>query len=100
MCKGYYINISEIISYSVGDLATACGCMVESVRYYEKAGLMPSPPRTMGGHRIYSLKQIGSILFYTSTEEDYLLNIKDTIEKDSDTMRSDIHIWTVRANYY
>lgn len=26
---------------------------METIRYYEKIGLMPDPPRTLGGHRIY-----------------------------------------------
>jgi MerR family mercuric resistance operon transcriptional regulator len=57
------MNISEKISYSVGDLATTCGCKVETVRYYEKTGLMPNPPRTMGGHRLYSLDHLKRLVF-------------------------------------
>ena len=45
------------------------------------------------------LKQTGPILLDAS-EEDYQLKIKDTIEKDSDNMISDIHIWKVGANHY
>lgn len=26
---------------------------METIRYYEKIGLMPDPPRTIGGHRTY-----------------------------------------------
>ena len=54
---------SEKNSYSVGDLATTCGCKVETVRYYEKTGLMPKPPRTMGGHRLYSLDHLKRLVF-------------------------------------
>lgn len=38
---------------SIGDLARVSGVNLETVRYYERIGLMPSPPRTEGGHRIY-----------------------------------------------
>ena len=63
------MNISKKNSYSVGDLATACGCKVETVRYYEKTGLMPNPPRTMGGHRIYSLEHMKRLVFIRRSRE-------------------------------
>lgn len=50
-------------SFTVGDLATQSGCTVETVRYYEKTGLMPNPPRTAGGHRIYSLEHLKRLIF-------------------------------------
>lgn len=49
--------------FTVGDLATRSGCKVETVRYYEKTGLMPDPPRTEGGHRIYSLEHLKRLFF-------------------------------------
>ena len=57
------MKLSEKTCYSVGDLATACGCKVETVRYYEKTGLLPNPPRTMGGHRVYSLEHLKRLVF-------------------------------------
>lgn len=36
-----------------GELADRTGCNLETVRYYEKIGLLPEPPRTSGGHRAY-----------------------------------------------
>lgn len=35
------------------ELARRTGCNLETVRYYEKVGLLPEPPRTMGGYRSY-----------------------------------------------
>lgn len=37
-----------------GDVARAAGVGVESLRYYERRGLMPPPDRSLGGHRVYS----------------------------------------------
>jgi DNA-binding transcriptional MerR regulator len=31
---------------SIGDLARATGTKVETIRYYERTGLLPLPPRT------------------------------------------------------
>ena len=38
---------------SRGALAKETGVNAETIRYYEKAGLLPDPPRTSGGHRVY-----------------------------------------------
>ena len=37
-----------------GEVARAAGIGVESLRYYERRGLMPVPDRSLGGHRVYS----------------------------------------------
>ncbi|MBL4619754.1 MAG: helix-turn-helix domain-containing protein [Alphaproteobacteria bacterium] len=36
-----------------GELAMRVGCHLETIRYYEKTGLMPEPARTEAGHRVY-----------------------------------------------
>ncbi len=38
---------------SIGQLAEAAGVHVETIRYYERRGLLPEPPRTAGGYRQY-----------------------------------------------
>ena len=37
----------------IGELAQTAQCTVETVRYYEKAGLMSEPARTAGNFRVY-----------------------------------------------
>jgi len=39
---------------SIGELAKATGTKVVTVRYYEKIGLLPEPPRTGANYRAYS----------------------------------------------
>lgn len=34
-------------------LAKKTGCNLETIRYYEKAGLLPAPPRSANGYRVY-----------------------------------------------
>src|SRR5262249_50757377 len=36
-----------------GELARRTGANLETVRYYEKVGLLPAPPRTASGYRSY-----------------------------------------------
>lgn len=34
-------------------LARETGCNLETIRYYEKVGLLPAPPRSANGYRVY-----------------------------------------------
>ena len=36
-----------------GELAAAAGVNVQTLRYYERRGLLPEPVRSLGGHRDY-----------------------------------------------
>jgi DNA-binding transcriptional MerR regulator len=36
-----------------GELARAAGVNQQTLRYYERRGLLADPPRTSGGHRLY-----------------------------------------------
>ncbi|CAI3955179.1 DNA-binding transcriptional regulator [Commensalibacter communis] len=49
--------------YSIGDLSKSTGTKVVTIRYYEKIGLLPEPPRTEGGYRAYTKKHL-EILFF------------------------------------
>lgn len=44
-------------------LAKRTGVNLETVRYYEKIGLMPEPLRSAGRHRIYGPKDLRRLLF-------------------------------------
>jgi MerR family transcriptional regulator, mercuric resistance operon regulatory protein len=38
---------------SIGALSKETGVNIETIRYYEKIGVMPAPARSSGGYRIY-----------------------------------------------
>lgn len=46
-----------------GELAARTGCNIETIRYYEQAGLLPPPPRSMGGHRLYGQELVKRLYF-------------------------------------
>jgi MerR family transcriptional regulator, mercuric resistance operon regulatory protein len=38
----------------IGELARHTGCKVETIRFYESVGLLPTPGRESSGHRRYT----------------------------------------------
>ena len=52
-----------------GELAKRTGCHLETIRYYENAGLMPEPARTDAGHRIYDRDEERRLKFILRARE-------------------------------
>lgn len=51
------------------DLARATGCNLETIRYYEKIGLMPNPPRSTKGYRMYDGDHVSRLAFIMRARE-------------------------------
>ena len=49
----------------IGELASKTGCHFETIRYYEKVGLLPKPERTASGYRAYRQTDIARVRFIT-----------------------------------
>ncbi|MEO5340924.1 MAG: MerR family transcriptional regulator [Magnetococcus sp. MYC-9] len=47
----------------IGELARRTGCDVETVRYYEKEGLMAVPGRDAAGYRLYATRHLEDLQF-------------------------------------
>jgi Cu(I)-responsive transcriptional regulator len=48
---------------AIGDLAKRTGTKVETIRYYERIGLLPEPGRTEGNYRAYDNGHLGRLSF-------------------------------------
>ena len=48
---------------TVGQLASRTGVRTNTVRYYERQGLLPAPERTTGEHRRYGPADVDRLLF-------------------------------------
>jgi len=44
-----------------GEVAARAQVNVETLRYYERRGLLPAPERSLGGHRQYSEEQVTTL---------------------------------------
>ena len=53
----------------IGALSKRTGCNIETIRYYERIGLMPPATRSDGGHRLYGEAQGRRLGFIRRTRE-------------------------------
>lgn len=55
--------------HTIGKLAAQTGVRVETIRYYERIGLLRPPPRTEGGHRLYDREERKRLAFIRRARE-------------------------------
>lgn len=63
------MTISQKREYTRGKLAKETGVNLETIRFYEKIGLMPDPPRTAAGYRCYSIDHLKRLKFIRRSRE-------------------------------
>ena len=76
-------------TYSRGQLDRLTGVKGETIRYYENCGLLPAPPRSAGGHRLYNEEHKKRLIFirrcrelgFAIIEIEGLLELADTHEQ-------------------
>jgi MerR family mercuric resistance operon transcriptional regulator len=54
---------------TIGQLAVAAGVNVETIRYYQRRGLMPTPARPLGGQRRYQDPALRQIIFIRRAQD-------------------------------
>lgn len=57
------------VNFPIGALSAETGVNIETIRYYERIGLMPSPPRTQGRQRIYDARHLKRLTFIRRSRE-------------------------------
>lgn len=53
----------------ISEAAAASGCHLETIRYYERVGLMPRPTRIGSGYRAYTPAEVGRLRFISRGRE-------------------------------
>lgn len=56
-------------SLRTGELAARAGVGIEAIRFYEREGLLPEPPRTTSGYRQYSDDAVARLRFIQRAKE-------------------------------
>ncbi len=80
--------------HSIGELAEATDTKVETVRYYERIGILPAPKRTSGNYRAYSAGHLARLSFirrardlgFTLDQVRALLALADQKKQDCGTV--------------
>jgi DNA-binding transcriptional MerR regulator len=80
----------------IGEVAAAAGVNVETLRYYERRGLLGAPPRTAHGYRMYDLDTVRFVrsikeaqgLGFSLTEIEEYLRLTGAGAPASDAMRA------------
>src|SRR5215469_5644574 len=56
-------------SLSIGELSRRTGVNIETIRYYERIKMLPTPPRSSNGRRVYGPTEIRSLTFIRRSRE-------------------------------
>ncbi len=90
----------------IGELATLADCPVQTIRYYEREGLLSAPARSDGNYRVYSPEHSERLTFIrncrsldmTLNEIRSLLNLRDHPQDDCASVNGliDAHIQHVQ----
>ncbi|MGV8920351.1 MAG: Cd(II)/Pb(II)-responsive transcriptional regulator [Pseudomonas sp.] len=91
----------------IGELAKHTDCQVETIRYYEREGLLPPPARSDGNYRVYTQAHVERLTFIrncrsldmTLEEIRSLLSLRDSPQDQCESVNAliDEHIQHVNA---
>src|SRR5437660_979588 len=57
------------VTFSIGELSRRTGVNTETIRYYERVRLVPPPPRTASGRRVYGPADSRALTFVRRARE-------------------------------
>lgn len=61
--------------YTIGQAAKAAGVNIETLKYYERRGLVPEPPRSSGNYRLYPHESVRIVRFVKRAQDlGFILN--------------------------
>lgn len=63
------LAVARPAGLAIGRLARSAGVHVETVRYYQRRGLLPLPPKPPGGTRVYPPETLARLRFIKRAQE-------------------------------
>jgi len=84
------------MSMKIGEVADRGGVNLQTIRYYEREGLLPQPPRLPSGYRVYTQPTVRRVRFikraqelgFTLSEIRELLSLRLDHERDRSEVRA------------
>ena len=56
-------------TFAIGALSRLSGVNIETIRYYERIKMLPAPPRTASGRRVYGATELRILVFIRRSRE-------------------------------
>ena len=63
------ITSSRAENFQIGELSKHSGVNIETIRYYEQIKMLPAPPRTASGRRVYRTTDLRILAFIRRSRE-------------------------------
>ena len=63
------LNFTKSREFPIGAVSQHTAVHIETIRYYEKIGVMPKPGRTAGGNRVYNIDLVRRLNFIKRSRE-------------------------------
>lgn len=89
------------------ELARRTRCNLETIRFYEKIGMLPDPPRTAAGYRVYDEDHVSRLRFILRSRElgfsiEEIRGLRDLVDGGNQTCaevkeRTERHLADVRS---
>ncbi len=93
--------------FAIGEASRQSGVGIETIRYYEREGIVPKPARAPNNRRMYSADEIGRLRFlkkcrdlgFSLADAKTLLNLSEGDAEDCQSVKqlAELHIFNVRA---
>ena len=76
----------------IGQLAQRAAVNLQTIRYYEREGLLPEPPRLSSGYRLYSDSMVRRVRFIKRAQEIgfSLAEIRELLSLRADGQRNEV----------
>ncbi len=62
-------NLRDGGAYTIGQVSKLSGVGIEAIRFYEREGVIPKPPRTESGYRLYPADILRRLHFIKRAQE-------------------------------
>ncbi len=59
----------QSVALPIGDVSRRTGVHIETIRYYERIKMLPAPPRTASGRRVYGPAETRALAFIRRSSE-------------------------------
>ena len=63
------ITSARVEELTIGELSELTTVNIETIRYYERIKVLPAPPRTSGGRRVYDANHLRILAFIRRSRE-------------------------------